>query len=108
MSKLKTVTPAASDPNENPVVDRIAIKLFVSLDLYRPTMRRWKEIPGSQREFWRQHARTLLVIMSDSVTDKMCSAGVAAMKMNGAGDTRNNKTIAGDIFAAMMFEALED
>ena len=107
MSKLKIVM--AANPQTSPLVDRLALHLFQTFDPMRPSARRWRELHGWQREAWRERARALLSIIEAAASndERVIDAGVNALSTPGAIDTRSARTKAGDVFAAMIFEAME-
>lgn len=106
MSRLKIV--ASSSPSSS-LVDRLALHLFQSFDPTRPSARRWRELHGWQREHWRERARAMLATIEAAASsdERVIDAGVNALAPCGAIDTRSTKTKAGDVFAAMLFEAME-
>jgi len=107
MSKLKIVI--AANPQTSPLVDRLALHLFQTFDPMRPSSRRWRELHGWQREAWRERARVMLATIEAhaSADEGMLSAGEEALTSIGSIDTRSARTKAGDVFAAMIFEAME-
>lgn len=107
MSKLKIV--ASANPQPSSLVDRLALHLFQTFDPTRPSARRWKELHGWQREMWRERARAMLATIEAhaSAEARMLSAGAEALTSIGSIDTRSARTKAGDVFAAMLFEAME-
>lgn len=107
MSKLKVIS-SSEAPKPSPV-ERLATVLYTKFDPMRPSARRWKELHGWQREMWRGHAKALLSTIETFSTDgRIVDAGVSALVDQSRVDSRSHKTKAGDVFAAMIYEMMED
>jgi len=107
MSKLKVISTSEA-PNPSPV-ERLATRLYTTFDPMRPSARRWKDLHGWQRQMWRDHAKALLTSVETYAADeRIIDAGVSALADQSRVDSRSNKTKAGDVFAAMIYEMMED
>lgn len=110
MSKLKTILKPSSPEKPSAMLDDVALRLFLTFDPARPSRRRWRDIQGWQRQIWRDHAATLINEMAEMSSEKMLSAGAVALRPSTAQgvDTRTNHQRARDVFAAMLYEAVEE